>query len=89
MLREEEERELMVDRMLQIEAGNVSELNGILTKMHLPFLEISDLVKSNHLTMLKTNFTLTPNFPVKAINLGGNQQYYRLRIMSKFPVLID
>jgi hypothetical protein len=79
----------MADRMLQIETSNVSELNGLLTKMHLPFFEVSDLVKTNHLTMLKTSFTLTPNFPVKAINLGGSQKYYRMSIMSKFPVLID
>ena len=50
---------------------------------------MSDLVKTNHLTMLKTTFTLSPDFPVKAINQGPNQKYYRLSIMSKLPVLID
>ena len=78
MLKEEEERDLMVDKLMQIEAGNISELNGILTKMHYPFLEVSDLVKSNHVTLLSTSFTLTPKFPVKTINNGINQQYYRL-----------
>ena len=38
MLKEEEERDLMVDKLMQIEAANISELNGILTKMHHPFL---------------------------------------------------
>ena len=78
MLKEEEERDLMVDKLLQIEAGNISELNGILTKMHSPFMEVSDLVKSNHVTLLTTSFTLTPKYHVKTVNHGINQQFFRL-----------
>ena len=89
LLKEEEERELMRDKLKQMEAGNVSELNNLLTKLKFPFLEVSDLVKNNHLTLLTTDFVLKPVYPLKAINLGGEQRFYRISIMGKFSIEID
>jgi hypothetical protein len=85
----EEENELMIDGLKQIEASNISELNNILTKMKRPFMEVSDLVKDSNLTLLQANFTLTPKFALKAINEGLAQKYYRISIMSKFPIQVD
>lgn len=79
----------MVHQLKQLDATNISELNTLLTKIQHPFLELSDLVKNNAVTLLTTAFTLTPAFPVKAINRGPNDTYYRFSIMKKFPVSID
>ena len=38
MIREEEESELMSEKIHQIEANNISDLNNLLTKAYHPFL---------------------------------------------------
>ena len=52
MLKEEEERDLMLEQIRQIDAVNVSDLNTILSRIPKPFMEVSDLVKVNQLTLL-------------------------------------
>lgn len=37
----------MSEVIKQFEASNISELNNMLTKIKHPFLEVSDLVKTN------------------------------------------
>lgn len=86
MLKEEEEGDFMLNSIQYLEASNVSEMNNILAKIHHPFLELSDLVKSNSLTLLSTSFTLTPAFPVKASTCGSSQKYYRFSIMNRFSI---
>jgi hypothetical protein len=89
MLKEEEEGDFMLNRIHYLESSNVSEMNNILAKIHYPFLELSDLVKSNSLTLLSTSFTLTPAFPIKVCSRNSHQKYYRISIMGRFTIEID
>lgn len=57
----------MSEAIKQFEASNISELNNTLTKIKHPFLEVSDLVKTNQLNLLSYSVTLTPNYPVKSL----------------------
>lgn len=89
MLKEEEEGDFMIDAIQHLQTTNVSEMNNVLGKVHQPFLELSDLVKSNSLNLLSTSFTLTPAFPLKAVSRGSGQKYYLIGIMRKFVINID
>lgn len=67
MINEEGEKDMISEDFHQIKANNISDLNIELTRLHQPFLEVSDLTKNNNVNLLSVHFTLTPNYPVKAI----------------------
>jgi hypothetical protein len=67
MINEEGEKDIISEDIHQIKANNISDLNIDLTRLHQPFLEVSDLTKNNHVNLLTQHFTLTPNYPVKSI----------------------
>lgn len=79
----------MSETITQIVASNMSELNNYLTKQHQAFLEASDIVKSNNISMLQYNTTLTPNYPLKSIYRANHEQFYRLTIKDKSTIKID
>jgi hypothetical protein len=57
--------------------------------MHRSFLEVSDIVKSNHLSLLHYEVTLTPNYPMKSVYRSNHEQFFRLSLKSKCSVKID
>lgn len=80
LMKDEEETDLMSQIIRQIEAINVSQLNNMLTKLHSPFLEVSDIVKNNKLSLLNLELTLTPKYPMKSVYRTNHQQYFRFSI---------
>lgn len=89
LIREEEESELMSDVITQIVSTNVSELNNYLSKQHQPFLEVSDIVKSNNLNMLLYDVTLTPKYPMNSVYRANHEQFYRISLKAKIEIKID
>lgn len=79
----------MTDVINQIIASNVSELNNYLSKQHLPFLEISDIVKSNNISMLLYNITLTPKYSVNSVYRTNREQFYRVSLRSNTIFKVD
>ena len=65
------------------EAENISELNKILSKKREILFEVSDLVKTNLLKMLKMELTLTLPFLAKSVYDKDQIQYYRYSINQK------
>ena len=79
----------MTDIIVQIVASNISQLNNYLTKQHQAFLEASDIVKTNNLSMLCYEVSLTPNYPMKSVYRANHEQFFRFSIRQKIIVKID
>jgi hypothetical protein len=79
----------MTDTIIQIVANNISELNNYLTKQHQGFLEASDIIKTNNISMLSYDLTLTPNYPMKSVYRANHEQFYRLSLKAKTVIKID
>ena len=89
LIKEEEENELMTDVIHQIQAQNISQLNNMLTKLHQSFLEVSDIVKNNKLSLLTYSVNLTPNYLMKSVYRMNHEQYFRFTINKKIFTKVD
>ena len=65
------------------EAENISEMNKLLAKRHEIMMEVSDLVKTNLIKMIKMELTVSLPFLVKSVYGKDHIQYYKYSINQK------